>query len=107
MDASIQGNDRVISGGQEIFRTPVQPPDWLALRIRQKGLEGTGDIRLLDLARKNFRMSTGYFGTSGIGGQADVTLVRRVSVRMENAVVRLVSGMALGAVATSAYWFST
>ena len=31
-------------------------PDWVALQTRQKGLEGTGEIRLRDLVKESLRM---------------------------------------------------
>jgi len=53
--ASIPGGDRVISA-EEVFELRFNHPDWVALQTRQKGLEGTGEIRLRDLVRESLRM---------------------------------------------------
>jgi len=53
--ASIPGGDRVISV-EEVFELRFNHPDWVALQTRQKGLEGTGEIRLRDLVRESLRM---------------------------------------------------
>ena len=53
--ASIPGGDRVISA-EEVFELRFNHPDWVAMQTRQKGLEGTGEIRLRDLVRESLRM---------------------------------------------------
>jgi pilus assembly protein CpaF len=53
--ASIPGGDRVISA-EEVFELRFNHPDWVAMQTRQRGLEGTGEIRLRDLVRESLRM---------------------------------------------------
>ncbi len=53
--ASIPGGQRVISA-EEVFELDVAHPDWVALQTRQRGLEGTGEIRLRDLVKEALRM---------------------------------------------------
>ena len=53
--AGIPGSDRVISA-EEVFELRFSHPDWVALQTRQKGLEGTGEIRLRDLVKESLRM---------------------------------------------------
>ena len=53
--ASIPGEDRVISA-EEVFELRFNHPDWVALQTRQRGLEGTGEVRLRDLVKESLRM---------------------------------------------------
>jgi pilus assembly protein CpaF len=53
--ASIPGRDRVVSV-EEVFELRFAHPDWVAMQTRQRGLEGTGEIRLRDLVRESLRM---------------------------------------------------
>ncbi len=53
--AAIPGNERVVSV-EEVFELRFQHPDWVALQTRQRGLEGTGEIRLRDLVKESLRM---------------------------------------------------
>jgi pilus assembly protein CpaF len=53
--ASIPGRDRVISV-EEVFELRFSHPDWVAMQTRQRGLEGTGEIRLRDLVKESLRM---------------------------------------------------
>ena len=53
--ASIPGGQRVISV-EEVFELDFPHPDWVALQTRQRGLEGTGEVRLRDLVKESLRM---------------------------------------------------
>jgi pilus assembly protein CpaF len=53
--AAIPGGERVISA-EEVFELRFDHPDWVALQTRQKGLEGTGEIKLRDLVKESLRM---------------------------------------------------
>jgi pilus assembly protein CpaF len=53
--ASIPGRDRVVSV-EEVFELRFSHPDWVAMQTRQRGLEGTGEIRLRDLVKESLRM---------------------------------------------------
>ena len=53
--ASIPGRDRVVSV-EEVFELRFSHPDWVALQTRQRGLEGTGEIKLRDLVKESLRM---------------------------------------------------
>ncbi len=53
--ASIPGRDRVVSV-EEVFELRFNHPDWVAMQTRQRGLEGTGEIRLRDLVKESLRM---------------------------------------------------
>ncbi len=53
--ASIPGRDRVVSV-EEVFELRFGHPDWVAMQTRQRGLEGTGEVRLRDLVRESLRM---------------------------------------------------
>jgi pilus assembly protein CpaF len=53
--AAIPGHDRVVSV-EEVFELRFAHPDWVALQTRQKGLEGTGEIRMRDLVKESLRM---------------------------------------------------
>ncbi len=53
--ASIPGGQRVVSA-EEVFELDFAHPDWVALQTRQRGLEGTGEVRLRDLVKESLRM---------------------------------------------------
>ncbi len=53
--AAIPGRERVVSV-EEVFELRFGHPDWVALQTRQRGLEGTGEIRLRDLVKESLRM---------------------------------------------------
>jgi pilus assembly protein CpaF len=53
--AAIPGGQRVVSA-EEVFELDFAHPDWVALQTRQRGLEGTGEIRLRDLVKESLRM---------------------------------------------------
>ncbi|MGN6578068.1 MAG: CpaF family protein [Nocardioides sp.] len=53
--AAIPGRERVVSV-EEVFELRFSHPDWVALQTRQRGLEGTGEIRLRDLVKESLRM---------------------------------------------------
>jgi pilus assembly protein CpaF len=53
--ASIPGRERVVSV-EEVFELRFSHPDWVAMQTRQRGLEGTGEIRLRDLVKESLRM---------------------------------------------------
>jgi pilus assembly protein CpaF len=53
--ASIPGGERVISA-EEVYELRFNHPDWVALQTRQRGLEGTGEVRLRDLVKEALRM---------------------------------------------------
>lgn len=53
--AAIPGGQRVISA-EEVFELDFAHPDWVALQTRQRGLEGTGEVRLRDLVKESLRM---------------------------------------------------
>jgi pilus assembly protein CpaF len=53
--ASIPGGQRVVSA-EEVFELDFRHPDWVALQTRQRGLEGTGEVRLRDLVKESLRM---------------------------------------------------
>src|SRR3954451_25092627 len=53
--AAIPGGDRVVSV-EEVFELRFQHPDWVAMQTRQRGLEGTGEVRLRDLVKESLRM---------------------------------------------------
>jgi pilus assembly protein CpaF len=53
--ASIPGEDRVVSA-EEVFELRFSHPDWVAMQTRQRGLEGTGEIKLRDLVKESLRM---------------------------------------------------
>jgi pilus assembly protein CpaF len=53
--ASIPGRERVVSV-EEVFELRFAHPDWVAMQTRQRGLEGTGEIRLRDLVKESLRM---------------------------------------------------
>ncbi len=53
--SAIPGRERVISV-EEVYELRFQHPDWVALQTRQRGLEGTGEIRLRDLVKESLRM---------------------------------------------------
>ena len=53
--ASIPGGQRVVSA-EEVFELDFAHPDWVAMQTRQRGLEGTGEIRLRDLVKESLRM---------------------------------------------------
>jgi pilus assembly protein CpaF len=52
---AIPGGQRVVSA-EEVFELDFAHPDWVALQTRQRGLEGTGEIRLRDLVKESLRM---------------------------------------------------
>ena len=41
---------------EEVFELRFSHPDWVALQTRQRGLEGTGEIKLRDLVKESLRM---------------------------------------------------
>ncbi len=53
--AAIPGGQRVVSS-EEVFELDFAHPDWVAMQTRQRGLEGTGEIRLRDLVKESLRM---------------------------------------------------
>ncbi len=53
--AAIPGGDRVVSA-EEVYELRFTHPDWVALQTRQRGLEGTGEVRLRDLVKESLRM---------------------------------------------------
>lgn len=53
--AAIPGGQRVISA-EEVFELNFAHPDWVAMQTRQRGLEGTGEIRLRELVKESLRM---------------------------------------------------
>ena len=53
--ASIPGRERVVSV-EEVFELRFAHPDWVAMQTRQRGLEGTGEVRLRDLVKESLRM---------------------------------------------------
>ncbi len=53
--AAIPGGQRVISA-EEVFELDFRHPDWVAMQTRQRGLEGTGEVRLRDLVKESLRM---------------------------------------------------
>src|SRR3954451_6621913 len=53
--ASIPGRERVVSV-EEVFELRFSHPDWVAMQTRQRGLEGTGEIKLRDLVKESLRM---------------------------------------------------
>ena len=53
--ASIPGGQRIVSA-EEVFELDFAHPDWVALQTRQRGLEGTGEVRLRDLVKESLRM---------------------------------------------------
>jgi pilus assembly protein CpaF len=53
--AAIPGGDRVVSA-EEVFELRFNHPDWVAMQTRQRGLEGTGEVRLRDLVKESLRM---------------------------------------------------
>jgi pilus assembly protein CpaF len=53
--ASIPGRERVVSV-EEVFELRFSHPDWVAMQTRQRGLEGTGEVRLRDLVKESLRM---------------------------------------------------
>ncbi|MGA9747125.1 MAG: ATPase, T2SS/T4P/T4SS family, partial [Nocardioides sp.] len=53
--SAIPGRERVVSV-EEVYELRFQHPDWVALQTRQRGLEGTGEIRLRDLVKESLRM---------------------------------------------------
>jgi pilus assembly protein CpaF len=53
--AAIPGGERVVSV-EEVFELRFQHPDWVAMQTRQRGLEGTGEVRLRDLVKESLRM---------------------------------------------------
>src|SRR5919107_1807100 len=53
--ASIPGGQRIVSA-EEVFELDFPHPDWVALQTRQRGLEGTGEVRLRDLVKESLRM---------------------------------------------------
>jgi len=48
--SAIPGGQRVVSA-EEVFELDFSHPDWVALQTRQRGLEGTGEIRLRELVK--------------------------------------------------------
>jgi pilus assembly protein CpaF len=52
---AVPGGQRVVSA-EEVFELDFAHPDWVALQTRQRGLEGTGEIRLRDLVKESLRM---------------------------------------------------
>src|SRR3954453_20721204 len=53
--ASIPGRERVVSV-EEVLELRFSHPDWVAMQTRQRGLEGTGEIKLRDLVKESLRM---------------------------------------------------
>jgi pilus assembly protein CpaF len=53
--AAIPGGQRVVSA-EEVFELDFRHADWVALQTRQRGLEGTGEVRLRDLVKESLRM---------------------------------------------------
>ena len=53
--AAIPGSQRVVSA-EEVFELDFAHPDWVAMQTRQRGLEGTGEVRLRDLVKESLRM---------------------------------------------------
>jgi pilus assembly protein CpaF len=53
--AAIPGGQRVISA-EEVFELDFRHPEWVALQTRQRGLEGTGEVKLRDLVKESLRM---------------------------------------------------
>jgi pilus assembly protein CpaF len=53
--SAIPGGERVVSV-EEVFELRFQHPDWVAMQTRQRGLEGTGEVRLRDLVKESLRM---------------------------------------------------
>ena len=53
--SAIPGGQRVVSA-EEVFELDFSHPDWVALQTRQRGLEGTGEIRLRELVKESLRM---------------------------------------------------
>ncbi|MDX6325073.1 MAG: pilus assembly protein CpaF [Nocardioidaceae bacterium] len=53
--AAIPGNQRVISA-EEVFELDFRHPDWVSMQTRQRGLEGTGEVRLRELVKESLRM---------------------------------------------------
>jgi len=53
--AEIPGGQRIVSA-EEVFELDFRHPDWVAMQTRQRGLEGTGEVRLRDLVKESLRM---------------------------------------------------
>jgi pilus assembly protein CpaF len=53
--AAIPGGQRVVSA-EEVFELDFAHPDWVPMQTRQRGLEGTGEVRLRDLVKESLRM---------------------------------------------------
>jgi pilus assembly protein CpaF len=53
--AGIPGGQRVVSA-EEVFELDFRHPDWVAMQTRQRGLEGTGQVKLRDLVKESLRM---------------------------------------------------
>ena len=53
--AAIPGSQRVVSA-EEVFELDFHHPDWVAMQTRQRGLEGTGEVRLRELVKESLRM---------------------------------------------------
>jgi len=53
--AAVPGRERVISV-EEVYELRFSHPDWVAMQTRQRGLEGTGEVRLRDLVKESLRM---------------------------------------------------
>ncbi len=53
--AAIPGGQRVVSA-EEVFEIDFAHPDWVPMQTRQRGLEGTGEVRLRDLVKESLRM---------------------------------------------------
>jgi pilus assembly protein CpaF len=53
--AAIPGGQRVVSS-EEVFELDFRHPDWVAMQTRQRGLEGTGEVKLRDLVKESLRM---------------------------------------------------
>jgi pilus assembly protein CpaF len=53
--ASIPGGQRVVSA-EEVFELDFRHPDWVAMQTRQRGFEGTGEVKLRDLVKESLRM---------------------------------------------------
>lgn len=72
--ASIPGRDRVVSV-EEVFELRFGHPDWVPMQTRQRGLEGTGEVRLRDLVRESLRMRPSRIVVGEVRGEECLDLL--------------------------------
>ncbi len=67
LGSAVPGRERIVSV-EEVFEVRFDHPDWVAMQMRQVGLEGTGEVKLRHLVKETLRMRPSRIVGGQIGG---------------------------------------